>query len=197
MHVGVVRRGFLQIGTGQVAVKRISKPIDDRGVDLEPHVAGKACGDHLADVGTVLGASRFLLDDGRHDQGLVRGPVRQVGHTRSPGHPEFLAHFEMCPHQQVPILIAGDKSIGIRKEPTLAVRRSPWLVESEFSEQRIRRRGRQCVAQLGLRTQIRKHSRDARALHDSEAVGDDHTAGNAHDEPLWRIARPQGCIRQP
>src|SRR5690606_2722952 len=75
-RVGVVRAVLEEVHLLQVAVERASQAVDHGRIHLQAHADAQPVGEHARDDGALFLAPRLLLDDGRHDERLVRRPVR-------------------------------------------------------------------------------------------------------------------------
>ncbi|MPN39206.1 hypothetical protein SDC9_186734 [bioreactor metagenome] len=109
----------MQIALAQVAVESIAQPVDDRRIGLQQHTLAQAIDKDCRHQRPICLAPGFLLDDGGHDQRLLRRPVGQALRPLRPLGIEFAPHGTMRSCEQVEIAGLLVEEVGIREKLAL------------------------------------------------------------------------------
>ncbi len=114
--VGIVRGVREQVALSQVAVESLANAVDNRWISLQQHPLAQAIDEDCGNEISIRFAPGFFLDNGCHDQRIIRRLVGKTGGAASPFGIQFALHGPLGPRQQFEIAGLFVEQISIREQ---------------------------------------------------------------------------------
>ena len=166
--VRVVGSVGTQIDRVQFTVIGIAQSINDRRVGLQAHADAETVQVQTCDLGQFFRQAALLLDDGCHDQQIVRGLQRQPRITAGPRGIQDAGQRGVRLAQQVEVDGARGEPVGLgQKLPFCTHARSPEFPHEISGRAGPRRDGRY---DIGIPSHGREQLLDPPAIHDGQRM---------------------------